>query len=843
MRGWNKTEWQRITALLIGATLLLTLGGPVGTIRAQGNEEVLFPETGQTVRGRFLEYWRQNGGLAQQGFPITGEMQERSATDGKTYTVQYFERAVFELHPENRRPYDVLLSLLGVFEFKSKYPEGAPGQAPNRDPGTIFFPQTGKHLGGAFHHYWLTHGGLPQQGYPISNEFVEVSPLDGKPYTVQYFERAVFEYHPEYRGTAYEVLLSHLGTFRFRQQYLDVPPVRPVSLSRTQSRPKLSSQYLVWNEATTPPGLPRVPGSGDIVGLDLRSHRVIDVSRDEAGDQELGGISGSVVVWSDNRHSNSGSKRDIMVRDLPGGERSVLAGGPADQFQPDISGRTVVWREVLSGTERLMSADLDSGTAVEITSTVGLTGTAILDPKVSDDYIVWTASVQIGPKPGSGESFIHAYNRRTGSVRTIIRSLGSYIFAGPGYALADRRLVVPVTFNQGSNSQPVMADLDTGRLTPIDTGAPMGQHEMYAPSLAGNILVWSASSSRAASGDIWGMDLRSKEPKLLVTGRGSQNFPAVTEDQLAWVDASGPKMGLVSAMSLPAAFATAQERHKALPRIPESKPEDYRAIQILSPEDGWAIGGDGLIMRLRNGKWERVPSPLATFLNDISMVSPTEGWIASTLGFLRYVNGRWSVVDEPAARNMSLFSVEMLSADEGWVAGSRGLLRYNGGRWERIASPDESYNSVEMISKDEGWAVGNYSVISHYKDGVWEEQLKLGYGGLYDVDMVSNTEGWAVGDVSQLLHYQNGRWDQVPYAVEANALSIDMVSPTEGWAVGRGGGIMRYANGRWSLVETGIRGILNLTAIDMTSPTEGWAVGSEGIILRCQNGKWSVYQR
>ncbi|HYP19541.1 MAG TPA: hypothetical protein VEY08_05650, partial [Chloroflexia bacterium] len=69
-----------------------------------------------------------NGGLPQQGFPISEEMQERSDLDGKTYTVQYFERAVFELHPEEKPPYDVLLSLLGTFEYQRKYPNGAPGQ-------------------------------------------------------------------------------------------------------------------------------------------------------------------------------------------------------------------------------------------------------------------------------------------------------------------------------------------------------------------------------------------------------------------------------------------------------------------------------------------------------------------------------------------------------------------------------------------------------------------------------------------------------------------------------------------------------------------------------------------
>ena len=39
-----------------------------------------------------------------------------------------------------------------------------------------------------------------------------MSPLDGQPYTVQYFERARFEYHPENAGSPYEMLLGQFGT-------------------------------------------------------------------------------------------------------------------------------------------------------------------------------------------------------------------------------------------------------------------------------------------------------------------------------------------------------------------------------------------------------------------------------------------------------------------------------------------------------------------------------------------------------------------------------------------------------------------------------------------------------
>ena len=356
----RKNRTSMIMALALAA-LVVTAGfgpGPQGmatqqaSVQAQatpvplpGDRSRLFTETGKSVRGLFLDYWEKNGGLPQQGYPISGEMQEKSELDGKTYTVQYFERAVFEYHPENKAPFDVLLSQLGTIRFKAKYPGGEPGgsaltlpasaartpcvathndgngttyepNAPFRNsvgkghivrgfvlstagcmpiagakvelwpdvggnghdpndrasvltdkagaywyesrfpdhihmrisaPGykTIFsnfyhptpgqaegkfdivispdsdcqvFPETGKAVCGTFLAYWKEHGGLPQQGYPISGEFSEKSELDGKTYTVQYFERAVFEKHPENQAP-YDVLLSQLGTFAYKAKY------------------------------------------------------------------------------------------------------------------------------------------------------------------------------------------------------------------------------------------------------------------------------------------------------------------------------------------------------------------------------------------------------------------------------------------------------------------------------------------------------------------------------------------------------------------------------------------------------------------------------------------------
>ena len=48
-------------------------------------------------------------------------------------------RAVFEYHPENLASINVLLSQLGTFQYKKKYPNGAPNQEPNNEAALCCF--------------------------------------------------------------------------------------------------------------------------------------------------------------------------------------------------------------------------------------------------------------------------------------------------------------------------------------------------------------------------------------------------------------------------------------------------------------------------------------------------------------------------------------------------------------------------------------------------------------------------------------------------------------------------------------------------------------------------------
>src|SRR3954454_717900 len=219
---------------VIGAMCASIVPAGVRQASAQGNSRTI---NGHAVASRFLEVWSSQGSeqnnVYVNGLPITDRRAEISTTDGKTYDTQWFERARYEAHPENKAPYDVLLGLLGVNFAEGRgsvdpttkqvrTPADAafvPIDKPADANGTtkVWFQETKHSVSGKILEYWNKYGGLSQFGFPLSEAFQEVSATDNKTYTVQYFERNRFELHPE-KAAPYEVELGLLGVQQYKTQ-------------------------------------------------------------------------------------------------------------------------------------------------------------------------------------------------------------------------------------------------------------------------------------------------------------------------------------------------------------------------------------------------------------------------------------------------------------------------------------------------------------------------------------------------------------------------------------------------------------------------------------------------
>lgn len=186
--------------------ILVILLSTRGNAQAQSTDVLYFPETRHYVKSAFLQFYNAaKDPKLVYGYPITEQF---TARDGKT--VQYFQRARFELTPTNQ----VQLTPLGTLTYTPQSP--LPVNSPN---GCELYP-TGYYVCFTFLDFYKAHGGPNQFGSPIS-PFESANGL-----IVQYFEGARFEWRA-YQGAEKWVVISDLGRAYFDQQKEDPAHLKP----------------------------------------------------------------------------------------------------------------------------------------------------------------------------------------------------------------------------------------------------------------------------------------------------------------------------------------------------------------------------------------------------------------------------------------------------------------------------------------------------------------------------------------------------------------------------------------------------------------------------------------
>ncbi len=166
-----------------------------------GGSKVTFNEVPYTLTGTIASYWKANNGLANFGLPISNARIETNQS-GYTSCTQWFERQRLELIGNT-----VYLGLVGRDRADEDYKQVVAGGDSKwiglDDPhkaGCKYFPETRHTLCGGFKSYWESHGlgqggSLALFGFPITEEFTYTDAFGTR--TVQYFERARLEWHPQ----------------------------------------------------------------------------------------------------------------------------------------------------------------------------------------------------------------------------------------------------------------------------------------------------------------------------------------------------------------------------------------------------------------------------------------------------------------------------------------------------------------------------------------------------------------------------------------------------------------------------------------------------------------------
>jgi Putative zinc-finger len=308
-------------------------------------------------------------------------------------------------------------------------------------------------------------------------------------------------------------------------------------------------------------------------------------------------------------------------------------------------------------------------------------------------------------------------------------------------------------------------------------------------------------------------------------------------------------------------------------------------IQMLSPDNGWIVGGTGadpLLMHYQNSVWSQIPLSITNGeLTDISFSDANNGWAvgyttksnSENIGlFLRYNNGTWTRVDPPNPYTGYINHVSTINPDEFWALDNLGIastqfnvIHYQKGTWNSVMISSGDMHGFAAVTSNEVW-IGAYQQIIHVTGKSYTVVGQNLQANIMAVDMKTSTDGWAGGillpttssttsstssmvplsNMTQLsdgrfssylnlYHYNGNTWEFIPdpNQTHGTVMGISVVGKNDVWTVGtaprdtnvggRNSLIAHYHNGKWDVVNTHFD--IDLAQLSMANANEGWAIG------------------
>jgi hypothetical protein len=266
------------------------------------------------------------------------------------------------------------------------------------------------------------------------------------------------------------------------------------------------------------------------------------------------------------------------------------------------------------------------------------------------------------------------------------------------------------------------------------------------------------------------------------------------------------------------------------------------ALAMVAADDGWAVGGKGVILHWDGTQWSPVDSPTNNDLNGVAFYSADVGWAVSRQGeIIRYIAGQWLTYSglAPAPRTIALNS-----EGGGWMLGlwqsGDVMLFWNGNDWVKYlgAFPDGEVLSIVAPEPGEAWAVGwipgrsRSGMIWRWTSRGWVRALHEQVLPLRAADILSDNSIWAVGDNGITEYWNGSEWREIVNPTSQSLDAVRFLTPDDGWAAGEGGQFLHWDGSVWkviapfqwrALVDDGA--YPHIANMAFLASGDGWAVG------------------
>ncbi|MEA3505586.1 MAG: YCF48-related protein [Bacteroidota bacterium] len=188
-----------------------------------------------------------------------------------------------------------------------------------------------------------------------------------------------------------------------------------------------------------------------------------------------------------------------------------------------------------------------------------------------------------------------------------------------------------------------------------------------------------------------------------------------------------------------------------------------RSISFADAQNGWAVGGDGVILHTSDaGKtWQQQSSGTTASFYNVHSTDRGNVWVCGAGGTIRYSSdGGQSWISQNTV-DAWINDIFFIDPDHGWAVTAGGeskiLATKDGGQnWEVQYIGDLEYlNSINFTSQNKGWACGESGVMYYTNDGTnWQKKNAPSADEINDLFFVSENNGWAVGYNGYMIHFE-----------------------------------------------------------------------------------------
>ncbi len=258
--------------------------------------------------------------------------------------------------------------------------------------------------------------------------------------------------------------------------------------------------------------------------------------------------------------------------------------------------------------------------------------------------------------------------------------------------------------------------------------------------------------------------------------------------------------------------------------------EDINDIDIVTPNDIWAVADKGEILHYNGSVWSLSADMGGSDILALDMLSATLGWATGqSEKWYQYNNGAWSEHSDTGGTQMN--DIAILSSTDGWAVGKSGkIFHWDGNAWSEFTDTGgNQFLSLDVVLANDIWAAGNNGLMYHYDGTAWSQFVDTGDEEWRGIDVFSATYGFVVAKSGSIRRYDGVSWNVFSSPTPNDMNGLSLVSGSDGWMVGKNGEIFRWNGTAWETASSPTSE--ELTRVQFLSQTEGWAVGNNGVFV------------